>query len=127
MPLRPAFLSAPCIAPNDTWRKLQRRENNRLPLSLYNCQPVDINGIQQDVRRLTVSVYERAVESAIGRGLLGSNGTDDPWAVVSALFASMFDDHTIEWLNKRGYLNWAQRGQAEPIIAAVNTLIGRQR
>ena len=31
----------------------------------------DIGGFPQDVRRLTVSVYERAVESAIGRGLLG--------------------------------------------------------
>ena len=29
----------------------------------------DINGVPQDVRRLTVAVYERAVESAIGRGL----------------------------------------------------------
>jgi hypothetical protein len=81
----------------------------QLPTSYVVRQ--DINGIQQDVRRLTVSVYERAVESAIGRGLLGSNGTDDPWAVVSALFASMFDDHTIEWLNKRGYLRWT--GAAE--------------
>jgi hypothetical protein len=67
--------------------------------------------VPQDVRRLAVSVYERAVESAIGRGLLGRGDRDNPWAVVSALFASMFDDHTIEWLNKRGYLTWDQRGQ----------------
>jgi hypothetical protein len=67
------------------------------------------------------------VESAIGRGLLGRNGRDDPWAVVSALFASMFDDHTIAWLNKRGYLRWDQRAQGEAIIAAVNAVIGRQR
>jgi hypothetical protein len=87
----------------------------------------DINGIQQDVRRLTVSVYERAVESAIGRGLLGRNSRDDPWVVVGALFASMFDDYTIEWLNKRGYLRWDQRGQGEVIIAAVNALIERHR
>jgi len=52
---------------------------------------------------------------------------DDPWAVVSALFASMFDDYTMGWLNKRGYLRWDQRGQGEAIIAAVNTLIARQR
>jgi hypothetical protein len=39
----------------------------------------------------------------------------------------MFDDHTIEWLIKRGYLTWDQRGQGEAIIAAVNALIGRQR
>jgi hypothetical protein len=38
-------------------------------------------------------------------------------------FAGMFDDHTIEWLNKRGYL----RDQGEAIIGAVNALIGRQR
>ena len=43
------------------------------------------------------------------------------------MFASMFDDHTIEWLNKRGYLRWDQRGQGEAIIAAVNALVWRQR
>jgi hypothetical protein len=94
-----------------------------LPLS-YVVQR-DINGVRQDVR--TVSVFERAVESAIGRRLLGRADRAEPWTVVSALFASMFDDHTIEWLNKRGYLRWDQRGQGEAIIAAVNALIGRQR
>jgi hypothetical protein len=39
----------------------------------------------------------------------------------------MFDDHTIEWLNKRGYLRWDRRGRGETIIDAVNTVIGRQR
>jgi hypothetical protein len=97
----------------------------QLPTSYVVRQ--DINGIQRDVRRLTVSVYERAVESAIGRGLLGRNGRDDPWTVISALFASMFDDHTIKWLSRRGYLNWGQRGQGEAIIAAVNALIARHR
>ena len=53
---------------------------------------------------------ERAVESAIGRRLLGRGDRAQPWTVVSALFASMFDDHTIEWLNERGHLHWAQRG-----------------
>ncbi len=86
-----------------------------------------INGVPQDVRRLSVSVFERAVESAIGRRLLERGNRDHPWAVVSALFASMFDDHTIEWLNRRGYLRWDQRGQGEAIIAAVNELIGWQR
>jgi hypothetical protein len=85
----------------------------------------DINDVQHDVRRLTLAVFERAVESAIGRGLLGRSERADPWTVVSALFSSMFDDHTIEWLNKHGYLTWDQRGQAEAIIAAVNALIGR--
>ena len=46
---------------------------------------------------------------------------------VSALFANMFDDHTIEWLNKRGYLRWDRRGQGEAIIAAVNAVIARHR
>ena len=87
----------------------------------------DINSVQHDVRRLTVSVFERAVESALGRGLLGRNERDNPWTVISALFASMFDDQTIEWLNKHGYLRWDQRGQGEAIIAAVNALIGRHR
>ena len=63
----------------------------------------DINSVQHDVRRLTVfAVFERAVESAIGRGLLGRGDRAEPWAVVSALFASMFDDHTTKWLNNRG-------------------------
>jgi hypothetical protein len=35
---------------------------------------------------------------------LGRGDRAEPWTVVSALFAAMFDDHTIEWLNKRGYL-----------------------
>jgi hypothetical protein len=87
----------------------------------------DVGGVPQDVRKLTVSVYERAVESAIGRGLLDRSNRDNPWAVMSALFAGMFDDHTIEWLNKRGFLSWDQRGQGEAIIAAVNALIGRHR
>ena len=40
----------------------------QLPTSYVVKQ--DIGGVPQDVRRLTVAVYERAVESAIGRGLL---------------------------------------------------------
>jgi hypothetical protein len=87
----------------------------------------NIGGVPQDVRRLTVSVYERAVVCAIGRGLLGRGDRDNPWTVISALFAGMFDDHTIEWLNRRGYLRWDQRGQGEAIIAAVNAVIARHR
>ena len=93
----------------------------QLPTSYVAKQ--DIGGVPQDVRRLTVAVYERFVESAIGRGLLGRGDRDNPWTVISALF----DDHTMEWLNKRGYLSWDQRGQGEAIIAAVNAVIGRQR
>ena len=99
--------------------------SRELPTSYVVKQ--DINSVQHDVRRVTVSVFERAVESAVGRGLLGRNERDNPWAVISALFASMFDDHTIEWLNKHGYLRWDQRAQGEAIIAAVNALIGRHR
>jgi hypothetical protein len=97
----------------------------QLPTSYVVKQ--DIGGVPQDVRRLTVAVHERAVESAIGRGLLGRGDRDNPWTVVSALFASMFDDYTMQWLNRRGYLRWDQRSQGEAIIAAVNALIGRQR
>ena len=43
----------------------------------------NIGGVPQQIRRLTVSVYERAVETAIGRGLLGRNDTR-PWTVLSA-------------------------------------------
>jgi hypothetical protein len=39
----------------------------------------------------------------------------------------MFDDHAIEWLKKRGYLRWDQRGQGEAIITAVNAVIARHR
>jgi hypothetical protein len=97
----------------------------KLPTSYLVKQ--DIGGVSQDVRRLAVAVYERAVKSAIGRGLLRRGDSAVPWSVVSALFAGMFDDHTIEWLNKRGFLSWDQRGQGEAIIAAVNALIGRHR
>jgi hypothetical protein len=41
------------------------------------------------------------VESAIGRGLYERSNRNNPWAVISALFTGMFDDHTNEWLNKR--------------------------
>jgi hypothetical protein len=99
--------------------------SRQLPTSYVVKQ--DINGVQHDVRRLTVSVFERAVESAIGRWLLGRSDRADPWTVVSALFASMFDDHTIEWLNKHGYLRWDQRRQGKAIIAAVNAVIARHR
>jgi hypothetical protein len=58
---------------------------------------------------------------------LGRGDRDNPWTVISALFASMFDDHTIEWLNKRGYLRWDERSRGEAIIAAVNALIWRHR
>jgi len=99
--------------------------SRQLPTSYLVKQ--NVGGVRLDVRRLTVSVFERAIESAIGRGLLRRSDRADPWTVVSALFASMFDDHTIEWLNRRGYLRWDQRGQAEAIIAAVNGLITRHR
>jgi hypothetical protein len=97
----------------------------KLPTSFIVKQ--DIGGVPQDVRRLIVAVYEHAVESVIGRGLLGRTDQDNPWTVLSALFAGMFDERTIAWLNKRGYLRWDQRGQGEAIIAAVNAVIGRQR
>ncbi len=96
---------------------------HQLPTSYVVKQ--EIGGVPHDVRRLTVAVYERCVESAIGRGLLGRADRDNPWAVVSVLFAGMFDDHTIAWLNKRGYLRWDERCRGEAIIAAVNRLIAR--
>jgi hypothetical protein len=95
----------------------------QLPTSYVLKQ--EIGGVPQDVRRLTVAVYERFVESAIGRGLLGRGDRDNPWTVISALFAGMFDNHTMEWLNKRGYLRWDERGQAEMIISGINALIAR--
>jgi hypothetical protein len=98
--------------------------SQQLPTSYVVKQ--DIGGVPHDVRRLSVAVYERAVESAIGRGLLGRGDRDNPWTVVSALFAGMFDDYTMEWLSKRGYLSWDQRGQGEAVIRAINALIARQ-
>jgi hypothetical protein len=75
-----------------------------ISLELPNSYVVkqDFVGVSQDVRRLTVAVYERFVESAIGRGLLDRSNRDNPWAVISALYAGMYDDDTIKWLNKRG-------------------------
>jgi hypothetical protein len=58
---------------------------------------------------------------------LERNGRDNPWTVISALFASMFDNYAMESLNKRGYLRLDQRGQGEAIISAVNALIARHR
>jgi hypothetical protein len=97
----------------------------QLPVSYVVKQ--EIAGLPHDVRRLTVSVFEQAVESAIGHGLLGRGARDIPWTLVSALFAGMFDDYTMEWLSKRGYLRWDRRGQGEAVIAAINALIGGQR
>jgi hypothetical protein len=37
---------------------------------------------------------------------------------ITLLCASMFDDYTMEWLHRRGYLNWGKRGRGEAIIAA---------
>jgi hypothetical protein len=37
----------------------------------------NIGGVPQQIRGLTVLVYERAVESAIGRGLLGRGDVGD--------------------------------------------------
>jgi hypothetical protein len=99
--------------------------SQQLPTSYVVKQ--DIGGVPHDVRRLTVAVREQAVETAIGGGLLARDARDSPWTVVSALFAGMFDDYTMEWLTKRGYLNWGKRGQGEAIIAAINAVIGRQR
>jgi hypothetical protein len=84
------------------------------------------DGVRQEVRRLTISVYERAVSKAVGRGLLDHGDRGEPSTVTSALFAGMFSDHTINWLHKRGFLAWGERGKAEAIIAAVNDLIMRQ-
>ncbi len=83
----------------------------------------DINGVRQDVRRLSISLYERAVSKAVARGLLKHEDRGDPWTVTSALFAGMFNDHTIQWLHKRGLLAWNERGKGERVIAAVNDLI----
>ena len=78
-----------------------RRElNTNTTASLRSRQ--NINGVTYDVRRLTVAVNERAVESATGRGLLARGERDNPRTVVSALFASMFDDYTMEWFSRRG-------------------------
>ena len=86
-----------------------------------------IDGVRREVRRLTITVYERAVSAAVGRGLLNHGDRDKSWTVTSALFAGMFEDHTVHWLHQRGYLAWGEHGKVEAIIKAVNQLIGRQR
>ena len=49
----------------------------------------NIGGVPQQIRGSRFLVYERAVESAIGRGLLGRGDVGDAWIVLSALFAGM--------------------------------------
>ncbi len=56
----------------------------KLPTSYMVKQ--SINGVTYDVRRLTVAVNERAVESAIGRGLLG-RGTEITRGLLSAPYS----------------------------------------
>jgi len=85
-----------------------------------------VNGVRREVRRLTITVYERAVSAAVGRGLDHAD-RNKPWEVTSALFAGMFTDHTIHWLHRHGYLAWGERGKVEAVIKAVNELIARQR
>jgi hypothetical protein len=86
-----------------------------------------INGIGQDVRRLTIWVYEHKVNAAVWRGLLEHGKRGDAGAVIGALFAACFSDRTIHWLHQRGFLQWDNRGRGEAISAAVNELIERQR
>jgi hypothetical protein len=86
-----------------------------------------VNGIRQDLRRLTIWVYEHKVDAAVRRGLLEHGKRGDAGAVIGALFAACFSDRTIHWLHQRGYLPWDNRGRGEAIIAAVNELIERQR
>ena len=86
-----------------------------------------VNGVRQDVRQLTILVYEHKVSAAVGRGLLEHGKRSDAGAVIGALFAACFSDRTIHWLHQRGFLPWADRGRGEAISAAVNELIERQR
>ena len=51
----------------------------QLPTSYVVKQ--DIGGVPHDDRRLTASVFERAVESAIRPGLLERSNRNNPWAV----------------------------------------------
>jgi hypothetical protein len=60
-----------------------------------------VDGVRQDMRQLNVAVFERAVITAVGRGLLDQGDRGKPWTVTNALFAGMFTDHTIHWLHKR--------------------------
>jgi hypothetical protein len=62
--------------------KIVAQGGKRLPSYLVNCHQLcgqaGHRGVPQDVRRLTVAVYEHAVESAIGRGLLGRGDRENP-------------------------------------------------
>jgi hypothetical protein len=93
-----------------------------VPPPSYVMQRV-ADGVRQDVRRLTIEVYERAVGAAIGRGLLEHGDRNKPGTVISALYAELFTDATIHWLHRHGYLAWGNCGRAEALIAAVNALI----
>jgi hypothetical protein len=101
-------------------RHIEKAGQAAAPPSSYVTQQA-IDGVPHDVRKLTIEVYERAVNAAVGRGLLDHGDRDKPWTVTSALFASMFDDYTLDWLRRRGWQG--DRGKAEAIIDAVNRLI----
>ena len=86
----------------------------------------NVGGVTQQIRRLTVSVYERAVETAIGRGLFRAQRYKDhgpysaPYLPACSMTARLSGSTS-------GYLRSDQLGQGEAIIAAVNALIWRQR
>ena len=90
----PITLSEPASAFHKTLEKTvaqgkQQAVTVSLELPTSYVVKQNISGVPQDVRCLTVAVYERAVENAIGRGLLGRGDLALPWTVVSALFAGV--------------------------------------
>jgi|GraSoi_2013_40cm_1033754.scaffolds.fasta_scaffold89253_1 IclR helix-turn-helix domain len=121
LPIRKSTASQPALQPEVQGPVTPARDpaspsEIQLPVSCVMSWTVD--GIPLDVRRLIVMVRERAVEGAVKRGLLDRDDRNKPWVIVSALFANLFSDTTIEWLRRHGWQGDPR--STESIIAAVN-------
>jgi hypothetical protein len=94
--------------------------NHRPPPPPTPPEPdLPISSLMPDgVRRLVITIRESVIDGAIRRGFLTLDDRTRPWLVVSAAYANLFSDRTIEWLRQHGWKGNAASG--ESIIAAVN-------
>jgi len=80
---------------------------------------VIIDGVTYELRELRFTIREPAFKAVVKRGLAKSD--DPPHKIISALYANLFDESTIDYLRRRGWQGEVSR--AEAIIGAVNDLV----